>query len=85
MVVDILVVVVLNRWEKRMKAQRELNAQESAKAHETAKKETRAQKAASRKQQRAEDKKNHQNGSAGTTSFAPRQHIQQPDKSKKLR
>ena len=51
--------------------------------HETTKKETRAQKAASRQQRKAEDKK-HVNG-GGQTSFAPKQHIQQPDKNKKSR
>jgi len=83
MILDAIVVFGLNQWEKRLKLEKELAAQEQAVEQETKKKASRAQKSADRQQRRAEEKK-HQNN-AGQASFAPKQHIQQPDKNKKLR
>jgi len=83
MLLDAVLVFGLNRWEKRLKEEKELAAQEDAVQHEVEKKATRAQKAADRQKRKAEQKKHHNAG--GQTSFAPKQHIQQPDKNKKLR
>jgi hypothetical protein len=83
MLLDAAVVFGLSVWEKKLKQEKELAEKEAEVLHETTKKETRAQKAASRQQRKATEKK-HTNG-GGQTSFAPKQHIQQPDKNKKSR
>lgn len=83
MLLDAAVVFGLNLWEKRLKKEKELAEKEAEVQHETVKKASRAEKTANRQQRKAEEKK-HMNG-GGQASFAPKQHIQQPDKSKKSR
>jgi hypothetical protein len=83
MLLDAAVVFGLNLWEKKMKEEKELAEKEAEIQHETVKKAGRAQKAADRHQRKAEDKK--LSNGAAHTSFAPKQHIQQPDKGKKSR
>jgi len=83
MLLDAIVVFGLHHWDKRLKKEKQAALEEDAVQHETVKKASRAQKAAARQQRKAEEKK-HQNG-MGQASFVPKQHIQQPDKNKKLR
>lgn len=83
MILDACVVFGLDFWQKRMKKAKELAQHDVEVKHETTKKASRAQKAASRQQRKAEEKK-HTNDS-GPASFVPKQHIQQPDKNKKSR
>lgn len=85
MLLDAAVLFGINVWEKRLKQKRDEATKEVEIHHETVKKADRALKVASRQQRRAEDKKLHGNGTGGQTSFAPKQHIQQPDKGKKSR
>lgn len=83
MILDALVVWGLNVYDKKLKAEKEAAAAEADVQHETEKKATRATKAANRAQRKAEQKKTQNTN--GQASFAPKQHIQQPDKNKKLR
>ena len=79
MVLDGLVVLGLNLWDKQLKAQKQKAVQEEAIEHETDKKATRANKTGSRLQRKVEEKKLKQT-EKGPVSFAPKQHINQPKK-----
>lgn len=88
MLVDGLIILSLHVLEKRMQDTKDKLEQDEAavagRRHELDKQTARAEKAALRQQQKAEEKsKKHINN--GNTNFAPTHNIQQPDKNKKMR
>ncbi|GKY98432.1 hypothetical protein MPSEU_000800700 [Mayamaea pseudoterrestris] len=82
MLLDGLVVLGLNLWDNHLKAKKLKAAQTDDVDHEIDKKASRANKSISRQQRKAEDTKHKHNMKGKPVSFAPKQHINQPKKSK---
>jgi hypothetical protein len=79
MLLDTLVVLGLNLWENRLKAEKAKVAHEETVEHETDKKASRATRASTRKQRKADDKKQ-KHDTKGQVSFTPNHTINQPKK-----
>jgi hypothetical protein len=84
MLIDAAVLYGLNSYDKKLQAKKVENARAAEIEHEIDKKASRAQKVATREQRKVQDKLTKQK-TAGQSSFAPRQTIQQPDNNKKSR
>ena len=84
LLVDVLVVYGLHRWEARLKKQKADLAEKEAKEKEVLRRTARDEKAAQRNQTKAMQKKQ-QNKTSKQANFAMKHPIQQPDKSKKSR